>query len=187
MIKEQLVPLTPQQLKFIEEYLIDSSSARGAAIRAGYSINTATQQASRLLADRRVIKAIEEAQSKATKSLGITAERVLQELALIAFSKPGELIRINEEGEIEISAQDLKDDRSGAAEVSVTSGKSGKVLQVKTIKPADRLAALEKIAKHLNMFKDQVEITTTASLAELVEASFDKSVKVSEPPEDPVE
>ena len=54
-------PLEPMQLRFVTEYISDSSSVKAAAIRAGYSIDTASQQGSRLLADPRVQSLINEA------------------------------------------------------------------------------------------------------------------------------
>src|SRR5262249_53478937 len=48
--------LTPKQERFVQEYLVDLNATQ-AAIRAGYSKKTATEQASRLLTNVKVSEA----------------------------------------------------------------------------------------------------------------------------------
>jgi phage terminase small subunit len=158
------------QKRFLTEYILDSSSGRAAAIRAGYSINSASDLASKMLKDPRVSKALQEANALAVKSLGLTAERVLQELWKIAGANPGDVVSLDSDGEGHI-------DLSGAAEVSVTtvSGGSKKVKSVtsKTVKPADKVSALDKVAKIMNLFPEkEKEVKVTLSLTELIEASM---------------
>jgi phage terminase small subunit len=52
--------LTPKQNRFVEEYLLDLNPTQ-AAIRAGYSVRTATQQASLLLQSTEIAAAIQAA------------------------------------------------------------------------------------------------------------------------------
>ena len=49
--------LTEKQQRFVDEYLIDLNATQ-AAIRAGYSVKTADQQASRMLTNVKVQQAI---------------------------------------------------------------------------------------------------------------------------------
>ena len=76
--------LKPQQEKFIIEYLKTPENATDAAIRAGYSSKTATAQASRLLTNVNVRKAIDEAQNetreRVKEEVGLTVEMVVQGL-----------------------------------------------------------------------------------------------------------
>ena len=67
--------LKPQQERFVVEYLKTPENATDAAIRAGYSPKTATAQASRMLTNVNVRKAIEAEQDK-------TRERVKEEVGL---------------------------------------------------------------------------------------------------------
>lgn len=76
--------LTPKQKRFCEEYLIDLNATQ-AAIRAGYSPKTAEQTASRLLRNVKVQEYIAKRQKELSRSTEITQERVIKELALIAF------------------------------------------------------------------------------------------------------
>lgn len=166
-------PLSQMQLRFVEEFIKDSSSSKKAAIRAGYSIDTAAQIGSRLLTDKRIRKMIKDSQKKGADICGITAARVLQELALIAFAKPGDVVEVNADGEAEVNLKSL---HAAGAEVNVSmmdsGGRKSKAVSVKTVRPADKVAALTQIGKHLGMFKEQVEVNHNMSLKDMIEQSF---------------
>lgn len=67
----------------VREYLLDLNGTRAAAV-AGYSAKTAAAAASRLL--RKVkVRALLAELAERTKRLDISAERILQQLAKIAF------------------------------------------------------------------------------------------------------
>jgi phage terminase small subunit len=71
--------LTPKQLRFVEEYLIDSNATQ-AAVRAGYSAKTAHSSGPRMLDNVGVKNLIEEKQSKIVKKLTFTRESIMQDL-----------------------------------------------------------------------------------------------------------
>ena len=68
--------LTPKQKRFVSEYLIDLNATQ-AAIRAGYSKDTAEVQGPRLLGNVRVQAAIAEATEQREKRTQITQDYVL--------------------------------------------------------------------------------------------------------------
>ena len=76
--------LKTQQERFVVEYLKTTENETDAAIRAGYSPKTATAQASRLLTNVNVKKAIDEAQSETRERMkegvGLTIDMVVQGL-----------------------------------------------------------------------------------------------------------
>ncbi len=76
--------LTPKQARFVAEYLIDLNATQ-AAVRAGYSARTAASQGARLLKHGAVARAVHTAQHARAVRTEITQDRVLQELARIAF------------------------------------------------------------------------------------------------------
>lgn len=76
--------LTPKQERFVAEYLINLN-ANQAAIRAGYSAKTAAEQAHDLLRKPQIASAVSDAQQVRSQATGVTAERVLQEIARLAF------------------------------------------------------------------------------------------------------
>lgn len=75
--------LTPRRKRFVEEYLIDLNGTR-AAIRAGYSPRTANEQAVALLADVSVAEAVAKAKEQRATRVGMTADQVLNEMAILA-------------------------------------------------------------------------------------------------------
>jgi len=166
--------LTPKQARFVEEYLIDLNATQ-AAIRAGYSEKTAQEQGSRLLSNVMVAKAIQDAMASRSKRTEIDQDKVLGELAKIGFLDIRKAVKwgrspIDTESEnaspnglglypVELVPSDEMDDATAAAvsEVSLTQ------VGVK-IKVHDKLAALEKIGKHLGMFVDRQEIEHTGNI-----------------------
>jgi phage terminase small subunit len=79
------VGLTPKQQTFVDEYLVDLNATQ-AAIRAGYSKKTARSQGERMLTNVDVAAAIQKGFQKRSEKTQITAEKVLLELAVIAFA-----------------------------------------------------------------------------------------------------
>lgn len=165
-------PLNPQQMRFVQELLSDGSSATKAAMRAGYSLKSAESRACVLMKDPRIISLLDESRKNAAETLGLSAERVLQELWKVAGANPGDQITIDENGEIDLQA--------GAGEIAVTSmtsdGKKAKSVTTKTVKPADKVAALTQLAKILNLFPEKEsknEVKVTLSLTELIEKSME--------------
>lgn len=147
--------LTAKQERFVAEYLIDLNATQ-AAIRAGYSEKGANVQGSKLLANANIQAAIQEAQAKRSNRTEITQDRVLQELARIGFSNLqdvmtscGNLMGVSDWTEdaaraiasVEIVTKPGGVDESGNREVE----------HVAKIKTWDKLAALDKIARHLGM------------------------------------
>lgn len=76
---------SPKALRFVDEYLVDGCGA-AAARRAGYSERRATQAGAELLKLPLIKKQIEAARAKRSERTEVNADRVLKELAVIAFS-----------------------------------------------------------------------------------------------------
>ena len=79
-IKESKI--NDKQKRFIEEYLIDTNAAQ-AAIRAGYSKDTAPQMAYKLMNNPAIKSAIEENKKQMSIKLSITRESILNDLEYI--------------------------------------------------------------------------------------------------------
>ncbi|MGZ3694129.1 MAG: terminase small subunit, partial [Bdellovibrionota bacterium] len=75
--------LTDQQELFVREYLVDLNGTQ-AAIRAGYSENTAQEQSSRLLSKAILKQRVESGLREKFARIDMTAERVLLELFRMA-------------------------------------------------------------------------------------------------------
>jgi phage terminase small subunit len=77
--------LNERQKLFCEEYLVDLNATQ-AAIRAGYSAKTANKIGPKLLVNVGIQTYISELRAKRSEKTEVTAIRVIEELALIAFS-----------------------------------------------------------------------------------------------------
>lgn len=173
--------LTPKQKRFCEEYLIDLNATQ-AAIRAGYSPKTAEQTASRLLRNVKVQEYIAKRQKELSRSTEVTQERVIRELALIAFSNTADYAHVvekkmkaevggmlvdilDEDGKpatyrtVEpVLTEELTEEQKRALAV-IKKGRDG--LEVK---PCDKVRALELLGKHLGMFTDKIEANVNDSV-----------------------
>ena len=181
--------LTDKQKRFCEEYLIDLNATQ-AAIRAGYSTKTAEQTASRLLRNVKVQEYIAKRQKELSRSTEITQERVIKELALIAFSNNADYAHVVEKKmqveaggalvdvldkdgkpvmyrtEEPVLTEELTEEQKRALAV-IKKGRDG--LEVKS---CDKVKALELLGKHLGIFTDKIEAnvndTTRSELSELL-------------------
>ena len=151
--------MTPKQERFVEEYLVDLNATQ-AAIRAGYSEQTARVIGHENLTKPDIQKAITAAREKQQRRVEITADRVLEEYAKIAFFDPRKLFTAD--GGIKPPEQ-WDDDVAaviGALDV-VEIGDDGEMIgRVKKLKLIDKKGALDSIGKHLGMFVDKVEDVT---------------------------
>lgn len=83
--------MTKKQKRFAEEYLIDLNATQ-AAIRAGYSPGTAKSIGSENLTKPDVQACIAKAMAERSKRTGVNADRVVTELAKIAFVNASDVI-----------------------------------------------------------------------------------------------
>ncbi len=79
--------LTKKQKRFVEEYLIDLNATQ-AAIRAGYSPQTAYSIGDENLKKPEIKNAIDKALAERSRRTGVNADRIIEELAKIAFLNP---------------------------------------------------------------------------------------------------
>lgn len=145
--------MTKKQKRFIEEYLIDLNATQ-AAIRAGYSPDTAKSIGSENLTKPDIQARIAKAMAERSRRTGVNADRVVMELAKIAFVNASDVI----DAETAMLKPDVApEDTAAIQSVKVkTFGEDGLEREVKM---ADKLKALELLGKHLGMFKDKVELS----------------------------
>ena len=148
--------------RFVAEYLQDYN-ATAAYKRAGYKVggHVAEAAASRLLRNVEVAAAIAKADDANTAALGITAGRVLRELARIAFLDPRKLY--DTDGRF-LAITALDDDTAAAVAgfdlAELWAGAPGEKVRVgglKKVKLWNKLEGLGLLGKHLKLFLDRVE------------------------------
>jgi phage terminase small subunit len=161
--------MTDKQKQFINEYLIDLNATR--AYKATYknikNNETARANSSRLLANANVRAYLDERMRAREKRTEITQDKVLNELAKIAFADMKDyleyrtdrtVIARDDNGEPIIDYAQIVDlvdskytDTSAIQEISIS--KDG----VFRFKLYDKQKALTDIGKHLGMFTDKLE------------------------------
>ena len=143
--------LTPKQAAFVKEYLIDKNATQ-AAIRAGYSAKTADRIGPELLGKTCVEAAVNRNLIKQQERTEVTADRVLRELANIAFADTRKIYR--EDGSIKSPGE--LDDRTASALAGIDTeerdGEDGYRAYTRKVKQWDKVKALELLGKHLGLY-----------------------------------
>ena len=140
-----------------------SGLSQAAAYRAAYpralkwSDKSVWERASRLSADAKVQSRVTELGEKAAAANEVTVERIVRELALIAFGNKRSLMAWGPGGVKLKDSEGLSDDDAAQVlEVKETTSATGGSLSLKT---HDKVKALELLGKHVGMFPDKVELT----------------------------
>ena len=154
--------LNEKQKRFCREYLIDYNGTQ-AAIRAGYSAESARNQSSRMMTNDDIRDFIFELQDRRSRRLDVSADRVILELSRVAFSDPadfydenGNLLsipNIPEDARKSLSGLEVTEEYEGFGRERVPAGFT------KKIKRWDKVKALELLGKHLKMFTEKHEHT----------------------------
>lgn len=147
--------MTEKQKIFADEYLIDLNATR--AYRVAYPAvkkeETAAAAAARMLRNVKVATYIQERMQERQKRTEITQDRVLQELAAIAFAKATDYAEVKD-GQVIIKGTKKLDEQQARAIAGIEEGKFG----IK-VKLNDKEKALELLGRHLGMFKDKLEVS----------------------------
>lgn len=152
-----MAKLTAKQQRFCDEYLVDLNATQ-AAIRAGYSPRTAEQAASRLLTIVKVSDEIAREMAERSKRTGINQDRVVKELAKLAFVNIADVVDL-ENATVRISATD--EDLACIQSVKIKPSEFGTEREIKLY---DKKASLELLGRHLGMFKDKLEVEADMDL-----------------------
>ncbi len=172
--------LTPKQKIFIKEYLIDLNATQ-AAIRAGYSEKTANRIATENLSKPVIREALTQAMEKRENELEITAEMVLNEFARIAFVDPRNFF--NPDGSAKAITELDEDTASALAGFQIDDLFEGKgkdrqlIGYVKKYKIADKIRALEALAKHLGITSENIKVS---GFEEAIQGVYDRADRAVE-------
>lgn len=144
-----MAKLTAKQKKFVEEYLIDLNATQ-AAIRAGYSTESAKEIGCENLTKHNVKAEIDKAIAERSRRTGINQDRVLRELAKIAFVNPGDVINLNQ---ATVKSDAKEEDLAAIASVKIKNipTEDGEITE-REIKLCDKLKALDLLGKHLGIY-----------------------------------
>jgi phage terminase small subunit len=167
--------LTAKQQCFVSEYLVDLNATQ-AAIRAGYSEKTAKAIGYENLTKPDIQAAITAAMDLRAKRTEVTQDRIVAELAKIAFSDIRKAVAwgdglavTNADGKTTIAngvslvGSSNVGDEAAAAIAEICQTRDG----IK-IKFHDKRAALVDLGRHLGIFVDKVQHSGTVTLEDLL-------------------
>ncbi len=147
--------MTEKQKRFADEYLIDLNATR--AYKAAYPTvkrdETAKAAGSRLLTIVNVAAYIAERMEERQKRTEITQDRVLQELAAIAFARATDYAEVKGGVTIVKPTATLTEDQVRAI-AGIKNGVNGVELKL-----YDKKGALELLGRHLGMWNDKLEVS----------------------------
>jgi phage terminase small subunit len=146
--------VTERDKKFAEEYLLDMN-ASAAARRAGFKPKTAKDAASWIKPHSpkkpQVRDYLDGLIAERSRRTGVTAERVIEELAKIAFVNPADVIDF-ETGQVRPDAR--PEDLAAIQSITV---KDGKIVEYE-VRLADKVDALKQLGMHTGALTENVKI-----------------------------
>lgn len=170
--------LNQKQRLFVSEYLIDKHGTN-AAIRAGYSADSAEVQASRLLRNDKIRAAIDAQFALQEKRTLITADRILAELMRVGLADIGEAF--NDDGSLK-RVRDMPEElRRAISSVEVDElwegyGEDRQQIGVtKKIKFWEKTKALQLLGNHLKLFVDRLEVSGKVELASVLKEARERA------------
>lgn len=174
--------MTEKQKAFVDEYLIDLNATR--AYKAVYknvkSDDVAAQAGSRLLRNVKVERYLNERMKDRQKRVEVTQDKVIAELAQIAFTNGSDFAKVvekvftNEQGQpvidpvsgemikyktVEMEVTDNLPHEKKKAISGIKMGKNG--IEVST---CDKVRALELLGRHLGMWNDKLQVNNEAEV-----------------------
>ncbi len=170
--------LTPKQILFVDCYLgAARSNATKAALMAGYSARSVNSEAAQLMANTKVKAYLNRRQADLRRRLDVTQEKIVKEMATLAFSKPTDFVRW-ENGALTITDSDeIPDDLIGAVKsIEPVVSKLGIVgLKVRFY---DKVAAGKLLAQHLGMLDFHARDGSKGIIVEAMERLHAEAAKL---------
>ncbi len=153
-------PLSEKQADFCRHYVANGFNGTQAAISAGYSAETANEQAAQLLAKLSIKEEVERLKAKAVEKSRKGAEDVYNMAANAAFFDIGEYLEIEgdsvylKQGKLSDLPKDL---RILIQAIKQKPTKFGTLVEIVFV---DKLKALEMLARFNGMNKDKLEVSS---------------------------
>lgn len=153
--------LSYRQALFVDEYLLDLNASQ-AALRAGYSANCPGVVGHEVLNNPKVSAAIEQRMAELSARTGVNQERIIRELARVAFLDP---TKLTDAGTGALLPDTTEDDRAAiqAIRVKFSPTQYGQGVE-REVKFADKLRALELLGKYFSMWVDRQQVSETRTV-----------------------
>lgn len=150
--------MTAKDKRFAEEYMLDLNAYQ-AAMRAGFAETTARVAAAWIKPDKPKkpgLRAyLDMLMLERRERTNISADRVVEELAKVAFASIGNIVDFHTGAVLEEAPEQ---DKAAIASIRKKKGEGNEM----EVKMYDKARALELLGKHLGMFTDKVQVNTIA-------------------------
>ena len=165
-IEQSEFQITDRMKKFVDEYLVDFNATQ-AAIRAGYSTDTANEQGSQLLARPDIRELVAEGQKEIMERTQTFQDDAVDELKVVGFSNLADFLTVKDGGIVEqkpfneLTKEQTKCIKKIKQTVRSSHSADGTILHqtaVIEIELHDKLKALELLGRHLGMFNDTLRL-----------------------------
>lgn len=151
--------ITEKQRNFVDLYW-KLGNATEAYLQSSYkdtNRNSASARASQLLSKSEVLEYLNELKEKAEQKTTASAARIIQELEKVAFGSVGDVVQVDENGNVEMKSEaDLSLLDSISFSKSTTDSADGSTSKAKSfsIKKSDKMKALIELAKIKGLYDD---------------------------------
>ena len=153
--------LSYKQQRFIDEYMIDFNGTQ-AAIRAGYSPRTARHQAHQLVTDYRIQAELKARTAKLSEQASITVAEIVERLAAILRATMRDYLRMTAKGELALDFSRATPQQMAAVqhlEIDRAAGEDADGAKKFRLRLYDKIAAADKLLRHLGAYRDRVELS----------------------------
>tara|TARA_R100000781_G_scaffold111948_1_gene78800 strand:- start:5709 stop:6362 length:654 start_codon:yes stop_codon:yes gene_type:complete len=168
-------PLSERHMDLVDYYM-DGAPMKKAMMAVGYMEATATANAARTFRRKDVVAEIAWRREQLKKRYNISEERILEEMASIAFTNYGDIMEISEDGTAYVDLTKMTDEHKAAiSEIVTEEYKEGRtadgavVLKTK-VKFYSKLDALQMLAKTLGMFNDRIDVNINVGIMDALDA-----------------
>lgn len=144
--------LTPKQQRFCDEYLIDLNATQ-AAIRAGYSKNTANEQAARMLAKVSIKEYLKERMAEKESELIASQDEVLRYLTSVMRREYAEHIVVT----VSEKKSFYEPDVNGTMRKVTEEKEEPQIVEIPA-KLSDANKAAELLGKRYGLYTDKVDV-----------------------------
>jgi len=167
---------TPNEMKVIDEYFLNGFVKYKAfqAVYTNQSDSSSRGNTWQFFTRPWVKEEIERRMKSSRQRFDVSQETLVQELAAIGFARLSNLLDVQEDGTAVVNLKNLGEaERAAISEITVDEyqeghGEEARPVKKVKIKLHDKNAALEKLMRHMGLFKDKVEHGVEQSLADLL-------------------
>jgi phage terminase small subunit len=151
--------VTPRNERFIELYVrlcvLEGQPAAEAYRQSGYKSNSPEVEACKLLKNPNIAAEIEKRKKEIFEKEKVTSEKVLRELANIAFSNVQDYLLYDEHGRVRFKKSRNLTRSQAAAVAGIKVNKKEKTIELKF---HDKVQSLELLGKNLGVFPNKVQM-----------------------------